>query len=268
MLKIIRTEFFDDFKCWMDKCPDNCCDEHWNISIDDKTYQSYIAADFPDLDHKITSSDPHFLIKNHNKCPFIASNGLCTIHRDYGEEFLSNTCRSYPRFVSAYGDLYIENIGLSCPASADWIVHLDHKCQLIETIHYEKESEIGTPFPHSLAEQNMRTVLQFFYNSPSFIHALQDSYYFFDATKTLPEQNCFLNRHDLLLQNISICFLFENLMLESQSHTPDYTTILDRLWNICCVLENSYISHAPDPDSFDPALLSSILYKIMRQKDH
>lgn len=70
------------------------------------------------LDSKITKEVPHRIIPQDGKCPFITSEGLCSIHGTYGENLLSNTCKSYPRFVSEYGDLYIETLGLSCPAYA------------------------------------------------------------------------------------------------------------------------------------------------------
>lgn len=41
MFKTIKNELYDEFQCWMDKCPSNCCDENWIIFIDDATYEKY-----------------------------------------------------------------------------------------------------------------------------------------------------------------------------------------------------------------------------------
>lgn len=47
-------------------------------------------------------------------------NGLCCLHKEYGESFLGETCKNYPRFASDYENLYVLALALSCPAVLDW----------------------------------------------------------------------------------------------------------------------------------------------------
>lgn len=144
MFKLIKVDFYDEFACLMSECPDNCCDEDWDIYIDEETIRLYEKTGVPDLWSAITPTVPHKLIKHDHKCPFITPEGLCTFHRDYGEEYLSNTCRSYPRFVSSYGDIYLETLGLSCPATVLKVLEYEKPVNFPESVYYEEGDRIGT----------------------------------------------------------------------------------------------------------------------------
>ena len=154
MFKLIKVDFYDDFKCLMSECPDNCCDEGWDIYIDDKTIELYERIKVPDLSAKITMTQPHKLIKQNGKCPFITPEGLCIFHRDYGEDYLSNTCKSYPRFVSTYGDVYLETLGMSCPATVEHVLKMTNPVAFPDVIYYENNSEIGMRPERTEAEKN------------------------------------------------------------------------------------------------------------------
>ncbi len=159
MFKIIKIDFYDDFACLMSKCPDNCCDEDWDIYIDDAAIEKYRQMGISDLSEKITETIPHKLIKKDGKCPFITPEGLCTFHRDYGEEYLSNTCRSYPRFVSTYGDVYLETLGMSCPATVRNVLELKKPVEFPEQMYYEDTSEVGKILEQTETEKLARKVI-------------------------------------------------------------------------------------------------------------
>ena len=143
MFKLIKVDFYDEFACMMSDCPDNCCDEEWDIYIDNETLELYRKIGVPDLSDKITETEPHKLIKHNGKCPFITPEGLCIFHRDYGEDYLSNTCRSYPRFVSTYGDVYLETLGMSCPATVRHVLNMTEPVAFPSKVYYEDGDEIG-----------------------------------------------------------------------------------------------------------------------------
>lgn len=159
MFKLIKVDFYDEFSCMMSDCPDNCCDEDWDIYIDDDAIEKYRQLGVPDLFAKITPDEPHKLIKKDHKCPFITPEGLCFFHRDYGEDFLPNTCRSYPRFASTYGDVYLETLGMSCPAVVMQVLGLYEPVVFPEKIYYEEQSEIGKIPEQSAAEKAARSLI-------------------------------------------------------------------------------------------------------------
>lgn len=271
MFKMIKIELFDQFNCLMDKCPDNCCDEDWLISVDNPTYELYQEIGIRDLDAKVTKEEPHVIIKQNGKCPFITSDGLCLIHKELGEDFLGNTCKSYPRFVSIYedacNDLYIENIGLSCPAASDWVVGLDRICKLDENVYYEQKKEVGRKARVLPAEKNMKTMISFLQKNESYKEGMKACYESL-GQEYIPLEMEVINSNDLLLRNISICFLFENLMLESQKESPDYVHVLDRICMIIKDLDELLQKEIETESELTDQLISNCLYKIMRKKDH
>ncbi len=54
MFKLIKVDFYDEFACLMSECPDNCCDEDWDIYIDDPTIEKYRQMHIQDLAEKST----------------------------------------------------------------------------------------------------------------------------------------------------------------------------------------------------------------------
>ncbi len=171
MFKLIKVDFYDDFACLMSECPDNCCDEEWDIYIDDKTIKLYEKIGVEDLDSKITATQPHKLIKHDGKCPFITPEGLCIFHRDYGEDYLSNTCRSYPRFVSTYGDVYLETLGMSCPATVEHVLKMTKAITFPDVIYYENNDEIGIRPDRTEAEKIAHDMIDHFNPGDSMIGA-------------------------------------------------------------------------------------------------
>ncbi|MCQ2518003.1 MAG: flagellin lysine-N-methylase [Lachnospiraceae bacterium] len=271
MFKIIKLEIFDSFKCLMDKCPDNCCNEDWTISVDNETYGLYMQAGMPNLDSFISKEEPHVLIKKNGKCPFITPEGLCLIHKELGEEFLGNTCKSYPRFVSTYknfyNDLIIENIGLSCPAASDWLLGLDRVVRLEEKVYYEQKNELGRKAKELPAEKNMKNIISFLQKRDSFIDGMRGCYEAL-GMKYTPIEFEVLGTKDLLLRNIAICFLFENLMLESQKEAPNYASVLDKICRILLIFDRVLSEEIRKGIECNNDLLSDCLYRIMRNEDH
>ena len=183
MFKIIKMELFDTFQCWMSDCPANCCDENWNITIDDQTMEKYRTLEIPELSEKISSEPPHRILKKDGKCPFIEPSGLCMIHRTYGEAYLSNTCASYPRFVSMYGDVYMETLGLSCPAVVKQVYELPTLITYTEQMNYEKEEEIGQRLPDTFPESLAKRLLGFLNGEKEIFETYSEMYAFLSDEK-------------------------------------------------------------------------------------
>jgi len=113
----IKPSYYKNFKCTTSNCICTCC-SIWNIFIDDKTYNKYKSLKDKDFCKYIESNltIPHHQIKlKHNLCPFLNENKMCKIQIKYGEEYLGETCRSFPREEHKYNNITKQNLLLSCP---------------------------------------------------------------------------------------------------------------------------------------------------------
>lgn len=127
-MKVLKPFYYDDFKCIVGECIDNCCNAEWEISIDKKTYKKYrkLKGEWgTKINNNIgkirsNSSDLRYgkiKLKN-NGCSLLSKEGLCTIHAQLGEGYLCNICKSYPRDINKYGEIYERNLYMSCPEVA------------------------------------------------------------------------------------------------------------------------------------------------------
>lgn len=147
----IYPDYYSEFHCIADKCPDNCCEE-WEIVVDDKSADMYenITGDIGEKLRSAmtidTDGDRVFCLKE-NCCPFLEKTGLCEIHRILGENRLCKTCREYPRAVQDSGNFAEHDLSLSCPEAARIILskayrpkYIKSECEIAdEKICYDEE---------------------------------------------------------------------------------------------------------------------------------
>ncbi|ADZ85252.1 flagellin lysine-N-methylase [Cellulosilyticum lentocellum] len=123
-MKILKPEFYSSFKCTGSDCREHCCQD-WNIHIDKESFIKYgkIKGEFGSyLNGRITRNrkETYELIYakinlEDRKCPFLDAKNLCNIYINLGEEYLSNTCKLYPRTIVRYYDRCERRLSLSCP---------------------------------------------------------------------------------------------------------------------------------------------------------
>lgn len=121
-----QPEYVGKFKCDGARCNALCC-KNWKIYVDKDTYAQYAAIEPGDVAEEITSQmmldserELYALTLRENKsCPMLTENNLCRLQRDYGENFLSITCATYPRITNNFGDFYERALTLSCPLAAE-----------------------------------------------------------------------------------------------------------------------------------------------------
>ena len=82
----------------------------------------------------------------------------------------------------------------------------------------------------------------------------------------ISSDNPLLTKNDLVFCNISICFLFEHIMLESKNEYPDYISTINQLCEIIGKIEDKYLLEN-DSNNEKERLINSI-YKTMRKEDH
>lgn len=81
----------------------------------------------PELLDAVTSGEAEFIMKRDPVTDYCVKfdNGLCSIHRDYGPEFLGDACHFYPRVTRSLDEQVVTAIALSCPEAARIMLHGD-----------------------------------------------------------------------------------------------------------------------------------------------
>ena len=124
-----QPEYVEKFKCDGSKCNARCCKD-WTITIDEKSYEQYSNIEPHETAEKILSCmkfdserKSHVIMLNEkNFCPFLTEKNLCRLQLEYGENFLSKTCATYPRYTNQFGDFFERSLILSCPVAAEMIL--------------------------------------------------------------------------------------------------------------------------------------------------
>jgi lysine-N-methylase len=115
--------YIRDFHCH--QCAE-CCLQKWRIDIDQKTYDK-VSSQYEKLARTeefmplMKKEDNGQISMNFNKgrCQALTDDNLCRFQKELGHDFLSNTCKVYPRhiFVSSRGVEFA--LTFSCRAAAD-----------------------------------------------------------------------------------------------------------------------------------------------------
>jgi lysine-N-methylase len=125
----IPPTYADSFHCIGSDCEDTCC-QGWTVPIDRATWDKYHSlppgplADLIDantlLNPEAANTPSHGKIRmdSENRCPLLTADRLCGIQAQFGEEYLSHTCATYPRIVHSAGAWQEKALTLSCPEAA------------------------------------------------------------------------------------------------------------------------------------------------------
>lgn len=123
---ILKPQYMNEFQCIGAACSDTCC-SGWKVYVDKTTYKKYQKIRDKDVAGKIAK-----YIKKENDtivgnvaciqtdeaaCVF-QQDGLCEIQLKYGEEYLSETCLTYPRIFNIVDQQVELSADMSCPEAA------------------------------------------------------------------------------------------------------------------------------------------------------
>jgi len=133
-LDFFSANYMRDFHCIGQACGEGNCCHGWQITIDESSFKK-----FKKIMEKTSEGREIFkgrIKKNRSNikgeqsfasfvmnqktgyCQFFDEQGLCEIHGNYGEEYLCNTCRAYPRKLNLFLDRQEYSGVLSCPEVA------------------------------------------------------------------------------------------------------------------------------------------------------
>ena len=133
-MKILVPDTYPGFKCIADACRHSCC-VGWEIDIDPDTlhrYQEMSGSLGRKLNQCISLSDePHFILTEEEKCPFLTETNLCEIILQAGDTALCQICADHPRFRNYWSDRIEMGLGLACEEAGRLILSADHPLRLI-----------------------------------------------------------------------------------------------------------------------------------------
>ncbi|MBQ6998575.1 MAG: flagellin lysine-N-methylase, partial [Clostridia bacterium] len=112
----------------------NCC-IGWEIDIDEDTYAKYKATGdefgkklYENID---TNDTPHFVLADHQRCPFLNNHNLCDIIINLGEDHLCQICTDHPRYRNFFDSREEIGLGLCCEAAAELIITKQEKTNFV-----------------------------------------------------------------------------------------------------------------------------------------
>ncbi|MCD7731570.1 MAG: flagellin lysine-N-methylase [Oscillospiraceae bacterium] len=146
-MKVFTPNYYGNFKCTADKCPDNCC-IGWEIDIDGAACEKYfsLSDDFGKiLSENITESEDGgycFKLSEGDRCPFLNKNMLCDIIINKGEEFLCEICDNHPRFHNCFGNVRETGVGLACIEATRLVLSCEEPMYLVESESGEGSIEV------------------------------------------------------------------------------------------------------------------------------
>ena len=155
--KFVQPEYVKKFQCIADNCEDTCC-SGWTIYVDKKTYNKCKALTVPTvvgiindalvLNPNNTTDKKYSYIKFNKKgvCPLLTKEGFCTMHLNYGEEYLGEVCNLYPRNIKKLNNNYIQALSLSCVEAAKLCLLNPNgiNFEIVDTKHQDKFDLFGS----------------------------------------------------------------------------------------------------------------------------
>lgn len=122
---ICYPDYYPDFRCIAEKCRHTCC-AGWEIDIDPDTLEAYRRTPGPLGDRLrraiAEAPDPHFILADGGRCPFLTGEDLCELILSGGEGMLCQICRDHPRWRSFLPGRTEIGVGLCCEAAARLIL--------------------------------------------------------------------------------------------------------------------------------------------------
>lgn len=133
-MALIVPDYYKDFKCIADKCIHSCC-RGWEIDIDPGSMCRFKGYD--DITRYI--KDGSFVLDKDGNCPFLRSDGLCSMILKYGEDMLCDICTDHPRFRNYIDDDEYMGIGLCCEEACRLIIDREEPFALIPAVKLPDE---------------------------------------------------------------------------------------------------------------------------------
>ena len=134
-MRLVAPDYYPKFRCIADKCRHNCC-IGWEIDIDEDTLDYYLSVP-GELGERLrrhinTEDDPaHFILAEHERCPFLNKDNLCDLIVAQGEGALCQICNDHPRFYNEFANYTEVGLGLCCEEAARLILSQTEPVEMV-----------------------------------------------------------------------------------------------------------------------------------------
>ncbi len=125
--KVLGMDWYNMFECAGGACTLTCCAANWIIRLTDEEIKIYQDMEHPFRDSILEQIDVEKkLLKGRGRhCALLNDEGWCRLILECGEEYLSGTCKLFPRCTAAYGDIIERTVGIECPVVAGYLFRDD-----------------------------------------------------------------------------------------------------------------------------------------------
>ncbi len=123
----VYPSYYNDFSCIGSRCNDSCC-MGWKIDVDLACHNKHVELNKKSgdkyIDKFLMSSNPSvskfsFIKKKMNgKCSFLDESNLCSLQKKLGEDYLPDTCQTFPRRRVNFDEINVKTLSLACPEAA------------------------------------------------------------------------------------------------------------------------------------------------------
>lgn len=142
------------FQCLGAECEDTCC-KGWGMQLD-ASHKTLYEKEAPELLSAIDSGEVALIMKRDLATDYCVKfdNGLCGIHKQYGDRFLGDACHFYPRITRDIHGTHVMSAALSCPEIVRLICTLENPFALEDSTLERLPMHIKNAAPNELtAEQ-------------------------------------------------------------------------------------------------------------------
>ena len=157
-VKVFAPDYYPDFRCIAGACRHTCC-VGWEIDVDPETMKRYQSMD-GSLGAKLrrciaSDPEPHFILSEEERCPFLTDQNLCEIILQAGEDALCQICADHPRFRNYWSDRIEIGLGMACEEAARLILTSGHPLRLVPVAE-ETGEQAAIPSEEETALRNGR----------------------------------------------------------------------------------------------------------------
>ncbi len=145
--------YYDKFKCTGEACTQKCCNRWGYIYWRKEEYEKLLAADMTDeLREKVKNSfkpltqeekerlgDGMNIVMPQSRCPFLTETGLCSIQKELGTDYLSETCNIFPRTNTYSNTIITQYATMSCGEVIKLLLEDKNAMELVSYQKSEKE---------------------------------------------------------------------------------------------------------------------------------
>ena len=164
-LSALMPRYVERFRCLGSDCEDTCC-ASWSIHIDKKTYKAYRQNTAPELSQLLAKN----LVRvegaptnafyatvrpegENKQCPLMQG-GLCSIHKHFGETYISDLCFTYPRVSRTFNGQVEHALTLSCPEAARQALLAEDAFDFVEgSVTVREATVVDTRLRHGMSAE-------------------------------------------------------------------------------------------------------------------